>query len=701
VPVHYRLADEVAVLSLEQPPVNALSRDLRRALLAALERAAGDSTVSGIVLTGAGGLFSAGADLHEIDSGEARATPCARELQSRIESLGKPVVAAIAGACLGGGLELALACHARVAGRDATLALPEVKLGLIPGSGGTLRFTHLAGVAAALEVIPSGATLPAARALVLGLVDELDDEPLERAVRRAGEMAQAGEPLRVTSTLAVPGGVPPSLFAEARRKLAARTRGQLAPLRAVDAIEAAATQSQEEALRLERAYADECRDSPQHRALTHLFFAERAARRVPQLPREAQPLPIRSAAVIGAGTMGTGIAMSFANAGLPVLLLEVSADALARGLALIDKAYRTSVERGSLTAERAGEARALISGVREYAALARADILIEAVYEDLDVKRAVFAELDRVAAPHAILATNTSSLDIDAIAAATARPGQVVGTHFFSPAHVMRLMENVRGRASSPATLATVMALARTLGKVAVLAGNCDGFIGNRMLMYYGAEAEFLLEEGATPEQIDRVIEGFGFAMGPLAVRDLAGNDVGFAIRQRRRLPPDERWSPILERLVGAGRLGQKTGKGYYRYEGRTRQADPEVLALIEGVSRELGITRRVIPDEEILARLLHPLVNEGARLIEEGIAQRSGDIDVVYVYGYGFPAWRGGPMYWGQQSGLQAVADTMRRLSATHGARWRPAALLERVAAGGGGWDNGATAAGGATDNS
>jgi 3-hydroxyacyl-CoA dehydrogenase len=701
VPVHYRLAGEVAVLTIDEPPVNTLGRGVRTALLASLERAAADTAVRALVLTGAGATFSAGADLHELDSGAALAAPDAREIEARIESSPKPVVAAIAGACLGGGLELALACHARIAAPSATLALPEVKLGLIPGAGGTLRFTLLAGVAAALEVIPSGATLAAPRALALGLVDELADDALAAAVRRAAAAARAGEARRVTSALTPPAQVPAALFADARRRLEGRMRGQTAPQRAVDAIEAAATRPKEEALRLERTLADECRDSPQHHALSHVFFAERAARRVPQQPRGLAPLPIRSAAVIGAGTMGTGIAMSFANAGIPVALLEVSAEALARGLALLDKTYRTSVERGSLSAERAGEARARISGVREYSALAAADIVVEAVYEDLDVKRAVFAELDRVAAPHAILATNTSSLDIDAIAAATHRPGQVVGTHFFSPAHVMRLMENVRGRASSPETLATVMALARTLGKVAVLAGNCDGFIGNRMLMYYGAEAEFLLEEGATPEQIDRVIEGFGFAMGPLAVRDLAGNDVGFAIRKRRTLPADERWSPILERLVGAGRLGQKSGRGYYRYEGRTRHADPEVLTLIEQVSRELGIERRVIPDEEILARLLHPLVNEGARLIEEGIAQRSGDIDVVYVYGYGFPAWRGGPMYWGQQAGLSGVVDTMRRLSATHGERWRPAALLERVAAAGGGWDNGAAAAaGGPTDN-
>ena len=387
--------------------------------------------------------------------------------------------------------------------------------------------------------------------------------------------------------------------------------------------------------------------------------------------------------------MGGGIAMSFANAGLPVALLEASPEALERGLQTIRRNYAASVSRGSLDQARADAALALIRGVSEYEALGEADILIEAVFEDMNVKREVFARLDKVAARHAILASNTSTLDIDAIAASTERPGQVVGTHFFSPANVMKLLENVRGRRTSAQTLITVMALGTRLGKVPVLAGNCDGFIGNRMLMYYGAQAEFLLEQGATPEQIDRVIEGFGFAMGPLAVRDLAGNDVGLLIRKGRRLPPDERWSPILERLVEAGRLGQKAGRGYYRYEGRARLPDPGVMELIEGVSRELGITRRPIADEEILASLLHPLVNEGARLLAEGIAQRASDIDVVYVNGYGFPAWRGGPMYWAQHAGISNVVDTMRRLSATNGARWQPAPLLERMAATGEGWDN------------
>jgi 3-hydroxyacyl-CoA dehydrogenase len=563
-----------------------------------------------------------------------------------------------------------------------------VKLGLIPGAGGTVRFTKLAGPAAALEAITGGTQIPAARALELGVVDVVEANALGAAVALARRLALGNQPLRVTSELTERiRDVNPAVFADFRRKLAVKARGQLAPFRIVDSIEAACAKPKDEALRLERQYFVECRDSAQRLALVHVFFAEREARRIPGLPVAVKPLPIRSAAVIGAGTMGGGIAMNFANAGIPVTLLEVSGEVLERGLGVIRKNYATSVARGSFTQERAERALSLLRGVTSYDELKDADIVVEAVFEDLKVKQEVFGRLDRVAAAHAILATNTSTLDIDAIAAATSRPQQVVGTHFFSPANVMKLLENVRGAKSSAQTLATVMALGKTLGKVAVLAGNCDGFIGNRMLGFYGLEAESLLEEGATPEQIDRVMEGFGFAMGPLAVRDLAGNDIGFMIRKGRKLPADERYSPILERLVAQGRLGQKTGKGFYRYEGRTRIVEPEVTTLIEGVSRDLGIRRRQIPDEEILSRLLHPLVNEGARIVEEGIAARASDIDVVYVNGYGFPAWRGGPMYWAEHAGLQSVVDTMRRLTPTHGARWAPAALLERLAASGQGW--------------
>jgi 3-hydroxyacyl-CoA dehydrogenase len=686
--VNYALEGDVAVLTLSNPPVNALSLALRTGLMQGLERAAADAAVNAIVLTGAHGCFCGGADIHEIASGAALTAPTLGDLQLRLEACGKPLLAAIDGIALGGGFELALSCHWRTATAAAKVGLPEVKLGLIPGAGGTQRFTRLAGPQAALEAITSGAQIPAERARELGLIDVLADDAVAGAVRYARQVLAERRPLRITRELSERiRGVDSQLFTAFRSKIQPKARGQLAPWRIIDAIEAACTLPQEEAFRLERQYFVECRDSPQRQALTHVFFAEREARRIPGLPADAVALPIRTAAVIGAGTMGGGIAMSFANAGIPVAVLELSAEALERGLGLVRRNYAGSVARGTLTQARADEALGLIRGVSAYEALAEADIVIEAAFEELKVKQEVFARLDRAVAARAILATNTSTLDIDAIAASTSRPERVVGTHFFSPAHVMRLLENVRGARTSAQTLATVMALARRLGKVAVLAGNCDGFIGNRMLMFYGSEAEFLLEEGATPEQLDRVMEEFGFAMGPLAVRDLAGNDVGFLIRKGRKLPADERWSPILERLVAAGRLGQKTGKGFYRYEGRTRVPDPEVTALIEAVSRERGIERRRIPDEEILERLLHPLVNEGARIVDEGIAIRASDIDVVYVNGYGFPAYRGGPMYWAERTGLARVVRTMERLAPSHGARWRPARLLERLAAAGKGW--------------
>jgi len=686
--MNYSLAGEVAVLTIANPPVNALSLPVREGLMQGLERAAADPAVKAIVIAGDAGTFAAGADINEIASGAVLKSPITREIQARMEALRKPIVAAIEGVALGGGFELALSCHWRVAAKDARVGLPEVKIGLIPGAGGTQRFTRLAGPKTALEALTSGAQIPAERARDLGLVDSLAEDARTGAITLAREAAADGRPLRVASDVSEHiRGVDPQLFADFRNSLAVKARGQLAPWRIIDSIEAACTRPKEEAFRLEREYFIECRDSPQRKALVHVFFAEREARRIPGLAADTQPLPIRRAGVIGAGTMGGGIAMNFANAGIPVTVLEVSPEALERGLGVVRKNYAASVARGSLTRARADSALALIQGTTDYAALGNADIVIEAVFEDMRVKQEVFRRLDEVTASGTILATNTSTLDIDAIAECTSRPDQVVGTHFFSPANVMKLLENVRGKRTSPQTIATVMALGKTLGKVAVLAGNCDGFIGNRMLGFYGAESEFLLEEGATPAQIDAVMEGFGFAMGPLAVRDLAGNDVGWLIRKGRTLPPDERHSPILERLVAAGRLGQKTGKGFYRYEGRIRIPDPEVTALIEQVSRERGIERRQIPEEEILERLLHPLVNEGARILEDRIAIRAGDIDVVYVNGYGFPAYKGGPMFWAEQTGLARVVQTMQRLAPTHGARWRPARLLERLAASGGSW--------------
>jgi 3-hydroxyacyl-CoA dehydrogenase len=688
--VNYRLDGNVAVLEINNPPVNATSIDVRKGLAEALKDAASDPVVEGVVIAGTRGIFIAGADINEIASGVSNQFPTLRDLQAQMEAVPKPIVAAITGSALGGGFEIALTCHWRVAAADAKVGLPEVKLGLLPGAGGTQRFTRLAGPEAALDAITSGNPVPANRALELGLIDAIADDVMEDAIVLARTAAGDQRPLRLASNLTDKiTGVDAALFANFRRKLESKARGQLAPWKIIDCVEAACTRSKDEAFQFERDAFNECRESPQRKALVHVFFAEREARKIPDLPADTQPLPIRSAAIVGAGTMGGGIAMNFANAGIPVQLLELSQDAVDRGLGLIQKNYAASVKRGSLTEAAMERALALIKGVTDYEAVGGADIIIEAVFEDMQVKKDVFTRLDAVCAPGAILATNTSSLDIEAIAEVTSRPQSVIGTHFFSPANVMKLLENVRSRHSSPQTIATVMSLGKLLNKVVVLAGNCDGFIGNRMLQFYSGEAEFLLEEGATPEQIDRVMEGFGFAMGPLAVRDLAGNDVGYSIRKARKIPADERFSPILQRVFEAGRLGQKSGKGFYRYEGRTRISDPDIMTLIEGVSRDLGITRREIPDEEILLRLLCPLVNEGAKIVDEGIAIRAGDVDIVYVNGYGFPAYKGGPMFWAQQFGFDKVIATMQKLALTHGQRWKPAALLERLAASGKGWSD------------
>ena len=686
--VKYRLDGSVAVAEIDNPPVNAASIEVREGLAEALKDAASDPAVEGLVIAGARGQFIAGADINEISSGLSNKFPTLRDLQAQMEAVPKPIVAAIRGVALGGGLEMALTCHWRVAAHDVRIGLPEVKLGLLPGAGGTQRFTRLAGPEAALDAITSGAQISASRALDLGLIDALADDVMEDAIVLARMAAGDQRPLRLASNLTNRiTGIDPSLFSTFRRKLGNKARGQLAPWKIIDCIEAACTRPKDEAFQFERNAYDECRNSPQRKALVHIFFAEREARKIPDVPADTKPLPVRSAGIIGAGTMGGGIAINFANAGIPVQLVELTQEALDRGLAQITKNYSASVTRGSLSQADMDRALGFISGVTQYEALADTDLVIEAVFEDMKVKKEVFTRLDAVCAPHAILATNTSSLDIDVIAQTTSRPQNVIGTHFFSPANVMKLLENVRGKHSSAQTIATAMSLGKLLGKVVVLAGNCDGFIGNRMLQFYSGEAEFLLEEGATPEQIDRVMEEFGFAMGPLAVRDLAGNDVGYSIRKGRTIPADERFSPILQRVFEAGRLGQKTGKGFYRYEGRTRIPDPEVMTLIEGVSRDLGITRREVPDEEILSRLLHPLVNEGARIIEEGIAIRASDVDIVYVNGYGFPAYKGGPMFWAQETGFEKIIETMRKLAPTHGQRWSPAPLLERLAASGQGW--------------
>ena len=688
--VRYDVRNDVAVLTVEYPPVNALSAAVRTGLGEGLEQARRDPAVAAVVIMGGGSTFIAGADITEMGTEKSKVLPGLADLQHVLETFPKPIVAAIHGTALGGGFELALTCHARVAVPSAKVGLPEVNLGLLPGAGGTQRLPRLVGPEMAIDLITTGKHVPAAKALDLGMIDAVVDDLSTGAIEHARRMTSTGKTLvPVIERNEKIEGTRPELFVDARKTIAKKTRGKIAPLAIIDCIEAACTLPVAEALAFETAKFRELYASDQRAALMYYFFAEREARRVPDLV--AKPKLIRSAAVIGAGTMGGGIAMVFANAGIPVHLTDISEEAVAKGIGIIRKNYEVSAGRGSMTQAAADKALALISTTTDYADFAGADIVVEAAFERMDIKRDIFSRLDAVMKRGAILATNTSSLDIDAIAAATSRPEDVVGVHFFSPANVMKLQENIRGKLSSPETIATVMALGRTLGKNVVLAGNCDGFIGNRMLQYYTGEAEFLMEQGATPEQIDRVAETFGMPMGPISMRDMSGLDVGVLVRKARKatLPPGERFSPILERLVERGRHGMKVGKGFYRYEGRNKFRDPETTEIIEEVARELGVERRSFTDEEIEFRLFAPLVNEGAKEIEDGTAIRTSDIDVAWVNGYGFPAHKGGPMYWGEQVGLSRIYQAALEAAKRNGLRWGPGKLLERLAAEGKGWKN------------
>ena len=688
--VRYDVRNDVAVLTVEYPPVNALSAAVRTGLGEGLEQARRDPAVAAVVIMGGGSTFIAGADITEMGTEKSKVLPGLADLQHVLETFPKPIVAAIHGTALGGGFELVLTCHARVAVPSAKVGLPEVNLGLLPGAGGTQRLPRLVGPEMAIDLITTGKHVPAAKALDLGMIDAVVDDLSTGAIEHARRMTSTGKTLvPVIERNEKIEGTRPELFVDARKTIAKKTRGKIAPLAIIDCIEAACTLPVAEALAFETAKFRELYASDQRAALMYYFFAEREARRVPDLV--AKPKLIRSAAVIGAGTMGGGIAMVFANAGIPVHLTDISEEAVAKGIGIIRKNYEVSAGRGSMTQAAADKALALISTTTDYADFAGADIVVEAAFERMDIKRDIFSRLDTVMKRGAILATNTSSLDIDAIAAATSRPEDVVGVHFFSPANVMKLQENIRGKLSSPETIATVMALGRTLGKNVVLAGNCDGFIGNRMLQYYTGEAEFLMEQGATPEQIDRVAETFGMPMGPISMRDMSGLDVGVLVRKARKatLPPGERFSPILERLVERGRHGMKVGKGFYRYEGRNKFRDPETSEIIEEVARELGVERRSFTDEEIEFRLFAPLVNEGAKEIEDGTAIRTSDIDVAWVNGYGFPAHKGGPMYWGEQVGLGRIYQAALEAAKRNGLRWGPGKLLERLAAEGKGWKN------------
>jgi len=678
----YEQEGDIAVLTVHNPPVNALSAVVRRDLFDGVARAVADPSIIGIVVIG-DPVFIAGADIREF--GKPRVFPGLRDLFPNMEASPKPIVAAISGAALGGGYEVAMACHYRIMLTSARVGLPEVNLGLLPGAGGTTRLPRLIGAAAALELILSGKHVTAAAALDLGMVDAVVDGDLrEAAIKFARERADSGQkhPVLRERTDKIT-GTDPALFDRLLKKNAAKWRGLFAPGKILECVEVAVSKPFTEAYAFEAEAFEACLSSPAHKALVHVFFAERQAAKLGGVGPEIKPRPIHKAGVIGAGTMGGGIAMALANAGLQVVQTDVSEEALQRGRKIIEDNYAISVARGSTSQAAVDKALALISGDTDFQAMADCDIVIEAAFENMEVKQDIFCRLDAVMKPGAIMATNTSSLDIDKIASATRRPEDVVGTHFFSPANVMKLQENVRGAASSPETLASVTAFAKRIGKIAVLAGNCDGFIGNRILAVYGREADFLLEEGATPWQIDEALMAFGFPMGLYRVRDLSGLDIGWRIRQRREPFRDKstRYSPIADRLCEQNRLGQKTQAGYYLYDGRTPTPDPEVETLIRSVSEELGITRRPVTDEEIVTRILTSMVNEGAKVLGEGFAQRASDIDLVYIYGYGFPRYHGGPMFWAEQRGFKTVLADVERYHAAQGKLWEPAPLLMRLA--------------------
>ncbi len=649
-PVSYELEGNIGVISVDSPPVNALSHAVRQGLLEAITTAQSDASEA-IVIICAGRTFIAGADITEF--GKPMQSPWLPELLDTIEASSKLVVAAIHGTALGGGFETALAAHYRCALPSAKVGFPEVKLGLLPGAGGTQRTPRLAGVQAALDLITSGAPISAGLAEKAGLIDKMIDGDLrEAAIGWAGELIADGAPIRRSSEQVVPEHEA-TLFDEYRAGLARRTRGQIAPANIVSAVEAAATLPFEEGMAVERKLFMECMDSSQSAGMRHIFFAERQASKIDGLAKETPKRAVASVGIIGGGTMGGGIAMSFANAGIPVTMIEISDEALQRGLSIIERNYAGSVKRGKLSEEKAAACRALISGSVDYAALADVDLVVEAVFEDPDLKKKIFGWLDTVCKPGAILATNTSYQDVDEIAAATSRPEDVIGMHFFSPAHIMKLLEVVRGEKTADDVLATVMALAKKIRKVAVVSGVCYGFIGNRMLRPYAKTAQLLLLEGASPQQVDSAMEAWGMAMGPMRVFDLAGLDIGYTAR--KALSDEQKGDPksyrVPDLLVEAGRLGQKSGAGFYAYDDNRRPSpDPAVDEMIATAAADLGVERREVSDEEIVERLISSLVDEGHKILDEGIAQRSSDIDIVYIYGYGFPASRGGPMFYADQ---------------------------------------------------
>ncbi|MFJ1252616.1 3-hydroxyacyl-CoA dehydrogenase NAD-binding domain-containing protein [Cupriavidus sp. CuC1] len=688
----YQVQDGVAVITLDNPPVNGLGLSTRLGIVEGMTRALDDAAVKAIVITGAGKAFSGGADIREFNTPKATQEPTLHSVIKVVEGSSKPVVAAIHSVAMGGGLELALGCNYRVASKGAQIALPEVKLGLLPGAGGTQRLPRVIGLEAALNMIVSGNAIPSEKFAGTKLFDEIvDGDVLPAAVAFAKTVAANPGPYPKVRDLKVKHENAEGFIAFARNTVAAVAKNFPAPLKCVDAVAASLTPF-DAGLKAEREGFMALVTTPESRALRHAFFGERAASKIPDVPEGTPTRKLEKIAVIGAGTMGGGITMNFLNAGIPVIMLETKQEALDRGVATIRKNYENSAKKGKLTQEKVEQRMGLLTTTLSYDDIKDADMVIEAVFEEMGVKEIVFKKLDEVMKQGAILASNTSTLDVNKIASFTKRPQDVVGMHFFSPANVMKLLEVVRGEKTGKDVLATVMQVAKKIKKTAVVSGVCDGFIGNRMIEQYSRQAGYLLDEGALPEQVDKAIEKFGFAMGPFRMGDLAGNDIGWAIRKRRAIDkPEIQYSKTADLLCELGRYGQKTGAGWYDYKAGDRKPYPnqQVNDMIVQHSKDLGITRRKISDEEIVERLVFALVNEGAKILEEGIASKASDIDMVYLTGYGFPLFRGGPMLYADQVGLFNVAQSMARYAkGYHGEAWKAAPLLVKLAAEGKGFN-------------
>lgn len=684
----YNVRGQIAVITLNNPPVNGLGSALRVGIIEGLDQALTDANVKAIVLIGSDRAFSGGADVKEFGTPKSTLPPNLLDVIKAVENSSKPVIAAIGGVALGGGLELAMGAHFRVAKPDAQLGLPEVKLGLLPGAGGTQRLPRLIGVEAALNIIVSGVQTPASKFKGTPLIDEIiDGELLEGALKFADKVVAEKLPLKKVRDIKIRDPRAEPFIAFARMNVAAAAKNFPAPLKCVDAVAASFLQPFDEAMAFERAAFQQLMATPESRALRHIFQAERAAAKMPDVAEDTPTRGIKKVAIVGAGTMGGGITMNFVNVGIPVVLLETKQEALDKGLATIRRNYENSMKKGKLTQAQLDERMALIAPTLNYADFKGTDLVIEAVFENIDVKEQVFKTLDEVMRPGAILASNTSALDLNKIATFTKRPQDVIGLHFFSPANVMRLLEIVRGEKTASDVLATCMKLAKTIKKIAVVSGVCDGFIGNRMLARYGAAAAELLNRGALPQQVDNALQKFGLAMGPYRMGDLAGLDIGYAGRKRRREADPANYKPVVADVVAeAGRYGQKTGAGWYRYEAGKRDPipDPVVEKMIEDFRQAHGYIARKVTDDEIVERCIFSLANEGARILEEGIAARASDIDIVYLNGYGFPQHRGGPMLYADQVGLSNVVRALKRFASEPGADqklWEPAPLLVKLA--------------------